>query len=304
MALDEQHKSTVCLLWSMGSVHASRRRGSHDDAAKWRAHCREHLRGIRLSAGSAQGPPSSRPCRRRGTTLIEILVVVLLVSVVLGLSVGLLASIRDRGRDATSWANLRSHALAVTAYTSDFGSLFPYVTKVGFASTTFEPELPPVSYFDAHRTWHRALAGDYYNMSPRDRAFSSPHRRASENRWLYSDYFYPCVYIAHSSYWNPYSRLGVVQYQPTRVDQVSYPAQKILIIDSGWFNMGQSTSRATNLRVANVDGAATEIRPDALNNGYQRGEGIQFLRYGAMHFADAPPGLHTMDGIRGRDVRH
>lgn len=63
--------------------------------------------------------------RRRGFTLVEIVVVLAIVMLLAALLLPVLNSARVKGRQAACASNLRQLGLAVTMYTQDYDSLFP-----------------------------------------------------------------------------------------------------------------------------------------------------------------------------------
>jgi len=163
-----------------------------------------------------------------------------------------------------------------------------------------------LSFFDAHHTWHVALADDYYGGDARSDVFSPPQYLKNGGSVAYTPYLYGCVFITDSQYWNPYTRTGPEQYNATLVDHVSYPSNKALLFDYGSYL--QEVEDASNpwaipMTAAMCDGSIGTFTGRDYLEGYEKGDGFQFMYDGAIHYADIPIFLHTLDGVRGRDVR-
>lgn len=247
---------------------------------------------------------------RRGITLIEVLVVLVIVGVVAALVIGAVGAVRGDARTAVSSANMRSHAQAFQAYTGDFAGQWPFFTAIGFGNTVLTGggiSVNGVSFFDAHRTWHVALADDYFNAAARSSVFHPPRYRVEDGTlWpMHTAYHYPCVFITDPRYWNEYTRIGPEQYGSTRADHVAFPSHKTLIVESWPFIARVRTpgdAMKHRLPIAACDGSVQRPAWDRRRNGYERGDGALFAASGAIHYTDAPPLLHTIDGVRGRDA--
>jgi prepilin-type N-terminal cleavage/methylation domain-containing protein len=251
-------------------------------------------------------------CRKRDAafTLIELLVVLAIIALLVSILAIGLKSIRERARRAASMANLRTHVQVFGTYTNEHRSVFPYFTKPGLSETYLIGggiETHKLPYFAAHKTWHIALADGYYTGDARSKLFLPPGYQNTTSFWPYEiPYLYGCAFIAHPEYWSPYSRIGPEQYQPTRTDWVTYPSEKALIVESWPFvERVQADEDQTEhfLYAGMCDGSARKLSAYERMHGYWRGDGLQFIMDGAVHMTDWPPLLHTLDGVRGRDVR-
>jgi|CXWL01.1.fsa_nt_gi prepilin-type N-terminal cleavage/methylation domain-containing protein len=247
--------------------------------------------------------------KRPGFTLIEVLVVIAIITVLIAISVTWLAGSRRSARDTKSLGNLRMHAAAMNMYATDHNACFPYFTFPGHLTGVLVGggiRVEAVSYFDAFQFWHVALADGYYNVHAASDAFHPPQSQLERDPyWPYaSGYHYPCAFIATPEYWNPETRRGPEQWRRTRTDQVLFPASKTLMVES-WVpgRAGQDMIRTTPLPVATCDGSARNLKWGERMSGYQRGDGVQFMADGAVHFGDVPSLLHTSDGVRGRDIQ-
>ncbi|MFG0251916.1 MAG: type II secretion system protein [Phycisphaerales bacterium JB038] len=248
--------------------------------------------------------------RSSAFTLIEALVVIAIVAILLSIAAVALKGVRERGRRAKSMANLRTHVQVFGAYTNENRDFYPHFTRIGFTNTTVSGgglEVHGVAYFAASMTWHIALADGYYGGNARSEVFAPDAYRGGPNWWPYeTPYLYGCVFIAHPDYWDPTTRTGPEQYQATQADWVDHPAQKSLIVEAWPFVDDVVTAGdqlAHFLYASLCDGSARRLSFFERNSGYRRGDGPQFHMDGAVHWSDWPPLLHTLHGVRGRDVR-
>lgn len=252
----------------------------------------------------------------RAFTLVELLAALAIIGVLSALLVGVIASVNRDGRRSATLSRLRTHGAAFSAYSVDHRSMFPFFTNHGFASTTLVGggiRLEGASFFDAHRTWHIALADDYYGLRADADVFCPPMYRAERATFwpLHTPYHYGCVFITRPEYWSERTRAGREQMRQTRSEEVLFPASKSLIIESWPFveRMVDPRRRWTEqLPMVLCDGATASVGPRRIEPGYPRGDGYllngtQVGGDGAIHWNDSPPCLHTIDGVRGRDVR-
>ncbi len=241
---------------------------------------------------------------RAGFTIIEVLVGVAVIAVLLAVSTVSLRHARGAARLAASLANIQSNAQAFHLYSGDFSDVLPYFTH-GFANgatlTGGGSAIGGVRYFDAHQTWPIALADGYFNGSAALRVFRTPRVADGLPRVLIQpDYLYGCVFIASAEFWNPSTRTGPSQFGATRLNEVVYPDSKALLSEDP---SRLPTAESSLLVTSFCDGAARPTPRAQWNNGYERGDGPQFMADGAVHFSASPWPLHTVDGVRGRDVR-
>jgi hypothetical protein len=98
------------------------------------------------------------------------------------------------------------------------------------------------------------------------------------------------------------TRTGADQFAATAQHAVLYPSRKSLVVQT-WEADAPGRRRPTvSVRMAMVDGSASAVAVEHVRSGYERGDGFQMMPDGAVHFVDTPPALHTLDGVRGRDV--
>ncbi len=258
----------------------------------------------------ASGWPGEHCVKRRGYTIIEALVVVAVAALLISISVLAISGVRGRSNSMKSLANLRSNAQVIATYVSDSKGIYPRFTEIGAFGSTVSGgglEIAGLSYFDAHKSWHIALADVYYDARATSEALFPPgYEKAGGPRWPYeTGYFYPCSFIARPEFWNLLSRTGPQQFGSTSVQGVVFPANKTLFVQH-WFAPNDRNANAgvyQQIPSAFCDGSASEVAWSNRLEGYPKGDGYEFQNDGAVHFVDSPSLLHTIDGVRGRDVR-
>jgi type II secretory pathway pseudopilin PulG len=234
-----------------------------------------------------------------------LIVVVFVIGALLAIALPVLSRARSRAELAVDLSKIRSHAQILMTYTTDHRDALPRPIPVGDPYTRYP--LPngadlPVRYFDTFQYWHIALASRYYNSTITDPVF---HPVAADGTrygpfGVETAFAYPCVFIAAPEFWNQYTRTGNGQFTPTRLDQVQFPSAKSLVVQIWPYSERQSAEIA-EIPVATTDGSAFNPDLSEVINGYPRGDGVQFMGVGAVHFGDYPPFMHTVDGVRGRD---
>lgn len=230
------------------------------------------------------------------------------VGVLLALLAVAVRDVRDRARQTVSLANLRSHAQAFTAYLGDYRDTFPFFTTPweGRTLTGGGVEFEGAVFFDAHHSWHIVLSGTGYTESVESQVFWPPRFLSEDGGgWpFFTPYNYPCVFIADPRYWNPFTRMGPNQYRATEAAQVLFPDAKSLVVERWPYEarVASSSQVRHRLPVAFCDGSARSVRWNERGPEYEGADGVQFVPAGAVHFVNNPPLLHTIDGVRGRDV--
>ena len=244
----------------------------------------------------------------RAFTLIELMVTVLVIAILVGISIPAMSFVRNRAKEAVSFSNLRTHAQAITAYTTDNSDSFPYFTVPG---ELVEIDNPPIlvahlQYFDMHRVWHLGLAWDYYSLNHTAEIFRSPRtREPGDLDLVFADYFYPCAFIARPEYWTAEGRMeGTSQWVGTSTHQVRYSSAKAVMVESRPYldevRVPADVLR-TSLPMAFVDGSAEALGVQSRIYGYEKGDGYINSQYGAVHYINFLDGLHTVRGVEGRD---
>ena len=252
-------------------------------------------------------PVTDRP---NGFTLIEILVSIVVIAILMGLIVPAVWSVRVASRDTVSLANLRSHAQVFAIYGNEWEGAFPYFTdpKVEKTPIMLRGKLEHIDYFAAHGLWSLVLAENgYYDGNHHHQSFYHPSdsdgnggRRTSG----ISSYYYPCAFLASSQFWNPRTRTGPEQWRMMRQSSVRFTNEKAILVESTfkyYFDRTKVMWRDPSIQVgvAFVDGSADSYSVDTLSVGYEKGEGTY---PGSIHARDIPYGMHTIDGVLGRDI--
>lgn len=238
--------------------------------------------------------------RTRAFTLLETVLVAAILGLLASLLLPAIAGVRRAAVDAASLANLNTHARTVTIYSGDFRDFAPYfadpnatysVVRGAGRTIVFE-------YFGSSEVWPYALVDRYYGIGiGEDR---SVFARRGEGVPVYQ---YSPTFIARPAFWNEATR-GVNQLGPVRVTQVQSPSSKAIFLE--WdpdrrlpiWTMDEMP-RHERWAFAFTDGSARRHGPDTLVKPYPRGEGTE---HGA-RFNFGIVGMHTVDGVLGRDTR-
>jgi prepilin-type N-terminal cleavage/methylation domain-containing protein len=256
-------------------------------------------------------PSRSRTPFARGFTLIELLLVIALLAVLISLLLPSLRAVRNRGRSAVSLTNLRQHVAVMHLYSGTWRDQLPYFVDPSAALSVirYGDNALTIPYFGAHAFWNYAMADDYYDGLYNHESFYPPSYpaglpNASDVRSGPTPYYYGCSFIAHPSYWNPYTRQGSrAQWQSTRLSSVAWPARKVLLYSSYPSNLSLPDpawrTPSVFAELGFVDAHASVTGLDKIRLGYSEGDGTT---PGGMHFTDFPFSLHTLDGLRGFDL--
>lgn len=152
-------------------------------------------------------------------------------------------------------------------------------------------------YFGAFQFWNIALADSYLNGHYDDPSVYAPGLPIESPA---SDYIYGQAFLADPQFWNRLTRTGPAQWRAIRADEVLFPSAKSLLVllwaPRYQWNAGPS---GWNGEVAQTDGSARTAGGDSVIPGYFRGEGNWPSTLNRMPI----PMAHTVDGVRGRDLR-
>jgi len=245
---------------------------------------------------------------RRGFTLLELLLVVVLIATLIGLAMPSLSASRSSARMVTTQARLRQCGQLLTIYASDWKDAHPCVFDPSATSAVVRlsggrsVEIP--WYFMQSFYWQLALVDGYLNgdMSP-------DVLKPSEPPPLEPDMFaMSCTAFAAPEFWDVATRTGERQYRATRTHDVTFPAHKAILIsisnfdidpDTGqpYFPGGKSPDPAVPLLMS--DGSVRVMVKSAIRPGVSNGEGGS---RGFLHGADFYAAHHTINGLRGRDI--
>jgi len=243
---------------------------------------------------------------RAGFTLIETILVVIIIALLLFLIAPSLTGARTAARRTASLAQLRSHAAVFATYGIDWADSLPYFTDPGATKTIVRygrGGALALGFFEAHFAWNYPLADGYYDGQRHQGSFfvPTPWRGSSP----FTDYYYPCAFIARPEYWRtPTRRDDGSQLRSTRFAEVHYPSRKSLLV-ARWplLEMAEQSGvlgqpwHSTDF--AAVDGSARSYQLSEIRPGEPTGDGSNAP--GALHVVDFPPAMHTWGGVQGWD---
>ena len=245
-------------------------------------------------------PAGGSPHARAGFTLIELLLVIAIVAVLLGLLSPVLRDLRRTADRTRTLANLSDSAKIFQLYASDFRGAFPTFMDPKATSTVFRLHSGHVEQVDGYFVgaffWNFALADGYFDGDPYARTMFP-----AEQARLYrggTPFAYPCTYFAAPAFWNPNTRSGSSQFASPGDKDVRFPSRKSLLVSC--FEFFHPRPGGVLAPMALVDGSAVVPRLDQVRSGYGSGEGNYFPQ--SFHMMDWFCGLHTIDGVAGRDL--
>lgn len=245
----------------------------------------------------------------RGLTIIEVIVAVLVLATLVALALAALHGVRRRGREAQDLANMASHARIMHAYTADWADLWPWLVDAREGTGPIRNPARGVElrvpYFGASELWNVGLAAAYYEGEHQHQAFRSPLALArSDGTPIGTSYGLVCALLAEPRYWtmsrgDPREECVVMRSGRTR-----FPAEKSLLVRGSSADSmpgpGAGSADAPRMSVGFVDGHALITSADRLDRGYGVADGHW---EGMVHGTATTPGMHTIDGAEGRDVR-
>jgi hypothetical protein len=161
-------------------------------------------------------------------------------------------------------------------------------------------------YFDISVVWPVLLGDSYYDGNIRNGAFAGRNYSWTDP-WLNS-YLYPFSFVARPEYWDVATR-GVLpdQLAATRVDEVVFSAQKVMITESCRLHredLSWEEARGAQLPCAAfVDGHGGTPAPSTRmpTAPFPNDPGLQYDSVNGAGWN--APFLCTPGGVRGRDVR-
>lgn len=247
---------------------------------------------------------TSRPATSRGFTLIETIVVLVLVALLVSLLMPSLSKLRAFGSSARALSDLRSHAQIASVYSSDFRGMFPCIADPAYTTTilTIPDDKVAVEYFDQRLFWYFGLAPGYYGGNYRSSSFFAPSQSGYVPGHAYD---YSISLVARPEFWNSTTRMEFGQFAATRVDEVLYPSAKSIYLnlwESYWGRANFSDRNAKGFPVESsfCDGSASAVMVEQFTSPMPSGEGPLSSPYARVHLGLI--GVHTINGVRGRDV--
>lgn len=237
---------------------------------------------------------------RPAATLIETIVVIGIVAILFAILIPTIGRVRLAGINNTSLRNLKTHAQVLTLYAGDFHDSAPFIAdpdatysiaRGGGLTIEFE-------FFDSSEAWVVALVDDYYHLGIEHdwEVFAYP----GPDPGLYQ---YSPSFIAKPAFWNMRTR-GENQLAPNRLTTVYAPSAKTAFLEFNprvgfpvWTQTGITARSRWGMSF--VDASARRIDSADLTEPVRAGEGSG---HGA-RFSVGVSGLHTVDGVLGRDTR-
>jgi hypothetical protein len=223
------------------------------------------------------------------------LITIAIAAILFAMLSPVLAGVRGRTMRSRATATLAENVRAFTVYTNDYKGVWPYLTEPRASWTILRGEgiEVPTRYFDVLTHWHIVLAEPYFGLKWSHARFGDTGRGH-----IVTTAWYAPTFFAHPDYFRRESRVGPGQWTPTAVSDVQFPSSKGVFLNFDmWVRSGSGPDRIAILAFA--DGSATIMDQEATIPGYpvampQFPQATDFLDF-------APPGMMTVDGVRGRD---
>lgn len=265
-------------------------------------------------------PPAAFPGRGRsvnsptGFTLIELVCVLGVLAALMLILAPSLASARQAANALRALSDLRSHVAVLTSYTADYDDQHPFIATPGATLSVARGGGVSIAagyFWISSLAWNIALADQYYEGHPRQESFYPPGWISAFHELvgapvhpLFAGYHYSCNFAAAPAYWNRQTRMsGASQLRSTRGSEVRYPSKKIML--SSFFPWLTSALRSIDNAeqaptcVGLTDGSARICRGRDTLPQYFNGDGHSI---DVGHTGPFQPGLHTVDGLYGRDL--
>lgn len=245
------------------------------------------------AAESGERPPA-------GFTLIEVLVVIVVVSVLVGLVVMGLSRTRRSSTEALMLSRLAQHAAVFHAYANDYRDRSPYFSDPAQEVNRFvcegDGESMSGNYWSPAFYWHIAMGDAYYNGRSSGPEFYNPVNDPA----IGGLFMYQPVMFSGPDYWDPTKRVknDPLQYTACGLADVSFPTQKAWIVTEYMgLSPGQGPYFSTGhwSGMAFIDGHAKHVSAAEQGPVYPQAELVP-------PFGNFAP-LYTLYGVRGRDVR-
>jgi competence protein ComGC len=249
---------------------------------------------------------------RRGMTLIEAVLVTAIIALLLVLLLPSLDRVRRRASETKDLASLGSNAAILSLYSNDWKDAFPsFADPEATQSVIYynggKDFQVVTAYFASCSLWRYALLDAYYNGDLRTPTLYPAEMVTRQGFVGGEPFLLSCTLFAHPDYWDPARRLADrSQLGATFRHQVAFPSQKILAYSHwAWRRFNEQQLPALDdprvrVPLAKADGSAAVVPGGAIDPGLASGDGADLKH--SFHFFAYPPGAHTFEGLRGRDL--
>lgn len=268
-------------------------------------------RDPRSGHGTSEHEPGSLRCAyigaRRGFTLIEILIAMAIIAVLIAISIPTLAMMRVRSVTSGSLSNLRQHAIAFHAYTTDWSDTLPRFIRpdgthdlsnaAGGTNPFSYPFQERYPYFSQSVFWPFALlqSGSYQSEWNAEIFYIPGANRLDPHSMSDINYQYTATAVSSPAFWRETTRTGPSQWVGVRISDVRYPSNKVLL--SAEYEPRQGGPIQAHLGL--MDASAESMDPSRMEPPYPTGEGPFDGRWSPI--PGSPIGSHTIGGVHGRD---
>ncbi|MBX3321536.1 MAG: hypothetical protein KF757_00960 [Phycisphaeraceae bacterium] len=238
---------------------------------------------------------------RRGWTIVEVVIVIVIVGLLVSLLVPGLHYGRSHALASVTLANLRSHTQVFFVYAGDYQDSLPFLAVASVEPTHHSAGgySTEMLVFTQYASWPIAMAGEYYGGNVHSASFHPP---GSNEVGPISEYWYSQSFVADPKFWmREYREYSTTQLRAVMIHEVVFPSSKGLFIErdpalESWRTHHNAPGK---LNFSLVDGAAKSSPASDLQRAYPGG---------CSGFLLGPiiglPVLHTVDGVRGRDISH
>jgi prepilin-type N-terminal cleavage/methylation domain-containing protein len=233
-----------------------------------------------------------------GFSVIELLVVIAVIATLIAISVPVLSLVRAKAKDAQSLSRFSAAYRAVAVYAGENKDVHPYL--VSPVSKTRVEDVRGIqvrfSYFEQSSYWTLCLAESYFGLPWDSPSLQPMGNLASASTGIW----YSHTFVSSPEYWNLEKRRGESQWRTTATSDVLFPSDKVLlVIAPGWDEERQPSRPNPRLVLAICDGSASWTEWDKTLFGVMPGEDAILAGAPALVW----PGMSTVDGVRGRDLR-
>lgn len=248
-------------------------------------------------------------------TIIEILVAIAMLVALVAVLLPVLSGSRRGALAAETQSRLRQHGVVFASYAIDWKDCYPLPAVPGRETQTIvlsrsgrTIEFP--AYFTGSMHWHTLMCESYYQSEPENPVF---YPAEHSSRWGFSDnggiFWMPCVFLAAPDYWHLETRTGPEQHRAVRTSEVQHGDRKILLASMHHVLEDQQANRDQTGRArpghiplpfVACDGNVRTPKTGQVLPGMPSADGNV---PGAFHLFEGWPGMHTLRGVRGRDVQ-